>query len=149
MLLRSVLVLLYLFLFLFHAQGETLIIKPNVATWCIMRWNSFSENLQPEKLFRLDCCLSPLITVQARDLNEHLQNTHSSRMQISFMFVFNCLCKPPHALFSVCEIWRHLVVRTRPAETFSQWIFPWVDSWIFQFKYSSLYSSLFVCSRLL
>lgn len=79
----------------------SLIMKPNAATRCEMRWKRSSENLQPEKLFRLDCRLSPLITVWARDLNVHLQYTHSSRMQSSFMFVFICLSKL--LLFKVCD----------------------------------------------
>lgn len=81
----------FYFCFMHKRARGSLIIKPNVATWFIMRWNSFSEDLELEKLFRLDCCLPPLVTVQAHDLNVHLQNTHTSRMQISFVFVLNRL----------------------------------------------------------
>lgn len=101
----------FYFCFMHKRTRGSLIIKPNVATWFIMRWNSFSEDLEPEKLFRLDCCLPPLVTVQAHDLNVHLQNTHT-RLGCKSVSRLCSTVSPnsTHALFGLmCEIWRRPV----------------------------------------
>lgn len=101
----------FYFCFMQKRTRGSLIIKPNVATWFIMRWNSFSEDLEPEKLFRLDCRLPPLVTVQAHDLNVHLQNAHARLGCKSASRL--CSTVSPNSssalLGLMCEIWRRPV----------------------------------------